>query len=212
MTLEDLGSLSTGIDILDRKLGGGIPVGTVTALSASPASQSELFLYELATTRETVYLSTIRTEDAVVDALDDRGVDFDTVEICRVSEGDPVGTAERVLTELSEGVNVIIDPVDVLEASDSTSYRWFLAELKQRVTGTTNAAFLHCLADEATPAQRRNTFHLADIVLQLSTEVNGDSVENRLTVPKFRSGRSVEDVIKLDMTSEVQVDLSRNIL
>ena len=212
MTLEKRGPISTGIDILDRKIGGGIPVGTVTALSASPASQSELFLYELAATRRTVYLSTLRTEDAVAAVLDDRDIDLDTIEVFRIDEGDPIGTAEQALDELSEETNMIVDPVDVLESSDSTSYRWFLAELNQHVTGTTNTAVLHCLDDDVTPGQRRNTIHFADIVLQLSTEVSGDGIENRLTVPKFRTGQSVEEVIKLDMTSEVEVDLSRNIL
>ena len=50
--------LSTGIEVLDRKLGGGVPKGTIIALSALPASQSELFLYEMAAVRETVYLTT----------------------------------------------------------------------------------------------------------------------------------------------------------
>ncbi|PSP59844.1 transcriptional regulator, partial [Halobacteriales archaeon QH_7_66_37] len=39
--------LRTGIDVLDRKLGGGLPAGSMVTLSASPRSQAELFLYEL---------------------------------------------------------------------------------------------------------------------------------------------------------------------
>lgn len=212
MSLEKTEVLPTGIEILDRKLEGGIPTGTVTVLSASPASQSELFLYEFAATRQTVYLATIRTEDAIEEVLDSRDVDSGPVDVIRVDEGDPIGHAERILADLPDRVNIVIDPVDVLETSDGTSYRWFLAQLKQRVTDTPSAAMVHCLRDESTPELRRNTLHLADLVLQLSTDVSGDSVVNRLTVPKFRSGQSVEEVIKLDMTSEVEVDLSRNLL
>lgn len=212
MKLEDNGILRTGIDILDRKLGGGIPTGTVTAFSASPASQSELLLYELASTRQTLYLATIRTEDSIEDVLHDRGVDSGMVETIRIDEGDPIGHADRILADLSDGTNVLVDPVDVLEGADETSYRWFLAELKQRVSGTSNVAVLHCLSDDPVPDHRRDTLHLADLVLQLSTDVRGDSITNRLTVPKFRSGQSIEEVIKLDMTSEVEVDLSRNLL
>ena len=53
--------LRTGIEVLDRKLDGGIPAGSIVALTADPASQAELFLYELTATRGTLYLSLDRT-------------------------------------------------------------------------------------------------------------------------------------------------------
>ncbi len=204
-------SLQTGIDILDRELGGGIPSGTVTALSADPASQSELFLYELADTRRTVYLSTVRAVDAIEDLFEYRRLDQDSVETIRIDDDDPIDHAQAIVADL-DGVNVIVDPVDVLEACDSRRYRRFLAELKRQVSESTAMACLHCLRDESKPANRRYTVHVADLVFQLTTEIKGDSIENRLAVPKFRTGQSVEEVIKLDLTSEVEVDLSRNIL
>ena len=57
--------LRTGIDVLDRKLDGGIPEGSIVALTADPASQAELFLYELTATRGTLWLSLDRTATAV---------------------------------------------------------------------------------------------------------------------------------------------------
>lgn len=212
MTLDAQDALKTGIDTLDRKLGGGIPFGTVTALSASPASQSELLLYELADTRETVYLSTIRTGDAIVDTLDGRAVDTGTVEAIRLDTDEPVDHAQTVLADLGDGVNLVVDPVDVLEGAGDGQYRQLLADLKQRVTGTSSVVVLHCLTDGETPTRRRDTLHVADLVFDLATEIRGDSVTNRMAVPKFRTGQSIEDVIKLDLTSEVEVDTTRNIL
>lgn len=212
MTVAERDTLRTGIELLDRKLGGGIPTGSVAALAASPASQSELFLYEIATTRQTVYLTTIRAEDAVATVLEDRGIDPDGVDVIRVDDEDPLGHARSVIADLPDGVTLIVDPVDVLESGAGTQYRRFLADMKERATGTTSVVVLHCLRDEPTPVHRRDTMHLADLVFQLSTEVSGDSVVNRLTVPKFRTGQSIEEVIKLDMTAEIEVDLSRNIL
>ena len=62
--------LRTGIDVLDRKLDGGIPAGSMVTLSAPPSSQAELFLYELTATRGTLWLSLNRTAEAVTDSVE----------------------------------------------------------------------------------------------------------------------------------------------
>jgi len=62
--------LSTGIDVLNRQLDGGIPTGSIVLFSADPASQSELLLYEVTAVRMALYLTTIRSDQAVQDALD----------------------------------------------------------------------------------------------------------------------------------------------
>ena len=64
------GRLETGIDVLDRKLNGGLPPGSIVAFTASPASQSELLLYELTAARGTLYLTTERSDQAVRDAIE----------------------------------------------------------------------------------------------------------------------------------------------
>ena len=56
------------IDALDRELEGGLPGGSLVAYTAPPASQSELLLQELTAARDTLYMTTERTEDAVEDA------------------------------------------------------------------------------------------------------------------------------------------------
>jgi KaiC/GvpD/RAD55 family RecA-like ATPase len=212
MTLDERRVFRTGIEVLDRKLGGGIPMGTVTALSASPVSQSELFLYEMATRRQTVYLSTIRTAESITETLENREVDTQRVEAIRIDADDPLEHTQSVLSDIPDAVTVIIDPVDVLETAGGSRYRRFLSELRQGASRTSTTVILHCLREEPTPDRRRDTMHVADLVFELATEVRGDSIVNRLTVPKFRDGQSVEDVIKLDLTTEVEVDTSRNIL
>lgn len=203
-------SLATGIDIIDRKLNGGIPLGSVVAISASPESQSELFLYDLATTRETVYLSTVRTVNTVDAALDAQAIDPETVETIRADPQSPLESATAIIEELPSGTNLIIDPVVPLEECSAGRYRQFLADLKQRAVEHGHVVILHCLRDP-TPDRRQDTVHVADVVFSLATETEGQSVVTRLTIPKFRGRQSVEDVIKLDLTSEVEVDVSRNI-
>lgn len=64
--------VATGIDVLDRKLAGGLPPGTIVAYTARPASQSELLLYQLTAARRTLYLSTQRSAEAVSHAMERR--------------------------------------------------------------------------------------------------------------------------------------------
>lgn len=212
MSVGGTGTLATGIDVLDRKLGGGVPLGGVVTISAPPASQSELFLYEFAATRETVYLSTLRTPETVQKALDAQEIDSESIETVHVDPDRPLAHASELLDELAAETNVVLDPMGPLEEGKPAAYRRFLADLKQRTVENGNVAFLHCLREPKPPDKRRLTNYVADIVFELETDTEGQSVVNRLTVPKFRGGQSVEDVIKLDLTSEVEVDVSRNIV
>lgn len=202
--------LPTGIDVLDRKLDGGIPPGRIVALSASPTSQSELFLYELASVRETVYLSTERSGSAVRDVLQRTGTDPETVEVHRVDEN-PLDEAERAVRGLSDRTTVIVDPVELLERQDTSGYRDFLNELKQRLVENDSIAVLHCLDRRTLPEARDTTEYLADIVFDLSMDVRGETLENHLLVPKFRGGRALDERIKLNLTAEVTIDISRTI-
>lgn len=212
MRPDEKESLRTGIETIDRELKDGIPNGTVAVLSANPASQSELFLYELTAARESVYLSTVRTADSVRDVFESREIDSDSNEVIRLDDEDPLTHGRRILSDLSDGVTLIVDPMDPLERKEAGEYRRFLAEMNDRVSGTAIVAVLHCLRHETTLAHRRETLHLADMVFDLQTEVRGDSIVNKLSIPKFRQGQSMEEVIKLDLTSEVEVDMSRNLL
>lgn len=64
--------VATGIDVLDRKLDGGLPPGTIVAYTVRPASQSELLFYELTAARRTLYLSTQRSAKAFFHAMEQR--------------------------------------------------------------------------------------------------------------------------------------------
>ncbi|WP_233255060.1 RAD55 family ATPase [Halopenitus persicus] len=203
-------TLSTGIDILDRKLDGGIPAGRTIALLASPACQSELFLYEMAAARETVYLTTERTTAEVELELERAGTSPDAVDVRRLDD-DPVGSARSALEGLTDESMLIVDPINALETADDDVYRAFLNDLKTRTVETGGIALLHCLDGRDVPAQRDRTEYHADVIFDLVTKLRGGSVENRLSLPKFRGGESLPNTIELDLTSDVTIDVSRKI-
>lgn len=203
--------LRTGIDVLDRKLSGGIPAGSVVALVAPPASQSELLLQELTVPRETLYLTTERSVEAVRDAFDRTNAPTGSPEIRRLDGETPVDAANRLVEALVEGATLIVDPVDPLEFQELARYRRFLNGLQTAMINTGGLAVLHCLDGHAPPPGRDSTIYMADVVFSLDTRISGESVENRLAVPKFRGGRALEETIKLELTERVLIDTSRDI-
>jgi KaiC/GvpD/RAD55 family RecA-like ATPase len=203
--------LATGIEVLDRKLNGGIPAGSIVALTAEPASQAELFLYELTATRGTLYLSLDRTGDAVTSSIRNARTQTGDPTVRDVAGEAPLDSATKLVGALPESSNLIVDPIDVLERHEPARYRNFMNELQNHIYNTGGLALLHCLDGRQVPMLRDTTEHMADIVFQLETRVSGDQIENRLAIPKFRGGVALNEVIKLELSEEVAIDTSRDI-
>lgn len=206
-----VGRLQTGIDVLDRKLDGGLPPGCIVAYTASPASQSELLLYELTAARGTLYISTERSDDAIRHCLETSQARVGSPTIRHITGEDPVVDARRLVGALPDGANLIVDTMDVLERTDVEDYRAFLNELKTQMLETGSIAVLHCLKRQDTPANRTATLHMADAVFDLETKIGATDLENYLTIPKFRAGGAPTERIKLELDEEMAIDTSRDI-
>ncbi|WIV66439.1 RAD55 family ATPase [Natrialbaceae archaeon AArc-T1-2] len=205
------GRLQTGINVLDRKLDGGIPPGCIVAYTADPASQSELLLYELTAARGTLYVTTQRSDDAVRHAIDSSMARVGSPTVRHLDSDEPLSEATRLIGALPDGANLIIDPVDVLERTDRHEYVDFLNTLKDRMLETGSLAFLHCLKSDAEPENRPTTTHVADAVFDLRTTVGATELENFLTIPKYRRGGAPSETIKLELSERVEIDTSRDI-
>ena len=204
--------LHTGIDVLDRKLGGGIPEGSLVALCARPASQAELFLYELTATRGTLYLSLDRTAQSVTASIKQTPANTGDPTVRHISGEAPLDNAGKLVSALPENSNLIVDPVDVLESQEPPSrFRSFMNDLHNHLVNTGSLGVMHCLNGRTVPPLRDSTEHFADVIFQLDTTTTNDEVENRLAIPKFRGGRAPADIIKLDLVEEVSIDTSRDI-
>lgn len=205
------GRLATGITVLDRQLEGGIPAGSIVLLEAEPASQSELFLYELTATRGTLYLTTVRSEQGVRDGLDRATTRTGNPTVREVGGDAPLDKVNRLVGTLPEEANLIVDIADVLERFDRMRYRHFLNGLQTQMVNTGGLAILHGLKGQSVPENRDMSRHVADVVFDLRTDIDGAEVDNRLVVPKFRGGRALEEPIKLKLTEAVSIDTSRDI-
>lgn len=204
--------LRTGIDVLDRKLDGGIPAGSMVALTAHPASQAELFLYELTATRGTLWLSLDRTAEAVTVSMENTPAETGDPTVRHISGEAPLDNAGKLISALPETSNLIVDPLDVLESQEPPSrFRSFMNDLQNHIFNTDSLAIMHCLDGRSVPPLRDTTEHFADVVFDLQTDATGDEVKNQLAIPKFRGGRAPSDIIKLDLVEEVSIDTSRDI-
>lgn len=204
-------TLATGIEVLDRKLDGGIPAGKVLVLSAPPVSQSELFLHEMASVRPTIYLTTERTVTDIRESLRQTETPTEGIEVRSVDTGDPLSDATEIVKEMSAETTLILDRMQLLERSQPEPYVAFLNDLKEWTAETGSLSVLHCLEGRNVPVQRDRTEYLADIVFSLSSEVRGGTLQNDLAVPKFRGGEALEEAIDLDLTTDVNIDVSRKI-
>jgi len=204
--------LETGIEVLDRKLEGGIPAGSIVVLSAAPASQAELFLYELTATRGSLWLSLNRSAEAVTESISNTPTETGDPTIRHISGEAPLDNAGKLVSALPEKSNLIVDPVDVLESQEPPSrFRSFMNDLQNHIFNTDSVAIMHSLDGRSVPPLRDTTEHFADAVFHLETDVGGDEIENRLSVPKFRGRKAPIETIKLDLEEEVSVDTTRDI-
>lgn len=195
--------------MLDRRLGGGLPPGSLAALVAPPESQSELFLRALCDTRDAVYLSTLRPAVEVEQQLDDAGVENVSVRSC-----DPeTFTAEPAqhLSNIPEGGVVVIDPFNSVETVDRNRHVAVLDTLKSRLEAAGAIGMVHCLADDADGAGRTRTLARSDLVCEVDIVRTSLSIDTRLYVTKFRGGSALTEPVKVKLTDTVSVDTSRDI-
>lgn len=200
--------LSTGIELLNRRLDGGFPPGSLVALTAPPETQSELLLSELASERSTCFVSTIRP---AAEVETDVGANCPDLSTTRAGPDELLDAPSRVLDGVEERSNLVVDPVDVVEDAGRSEYLDFLDEVKARVEETGSVAVLSGVDADPTPAQRRLTLKRADLVMKLFFSVKSREVTTSLVVSKFRGGSALKEPIKLLLTDRVRIDTSRDI-
>lgn len=231
--------LPTGIDSIDRQLGGGIEAGSLVSFLTPPAAQSHSILEQLMKERPTTYITTLRSRRAIQHDLQHYSSDEIEISIYEVGEActemsnkmeQLVGSEihrlntidrETTLDDIDEivksvdtSVNIIIDPVNPLERSDSrVAYQNLLKNLKSKILETDSLCILHSTRLESPPPFRETSLTMSDVVWELDV-VSGrkDNLEIQTRIPKNRGGDAVlEKVTLVVYGTEVYTDDSRNI-
>jgi len=226
--------ISTGIEKIDRELSGGIEVGSLFAISAGPAMQSEALFQPMMQEQPTYYLTTLRDPRAVkkpLEALDQklavkdlrntREIDNEFVKqitgsrtqtFSRNDEDEPLENVYEAVEGIDEQVNVVVDPVNPLEQTENrTLYREVLNQLKSTLLDTDSIGILHCHRLDDVPPLRDVTLAMSDVVLDLDLVSEKRQKQYKVTIPKNRGGEPLLDESNIVIDSEVWVDDSRNI-
>lgn len=227
--------LATGIEGIDRELSGGLEPGSLLAVRAGPATQSEALLHTLMERRPTLYLSTLRTAEAVRGRLDGRFAELLVEDVLgpqtmdNERSTDLLGTRTRSVsqTETTAGaldgvyealdrvdrrMNVLIEPINPLERTDfRTGYRELLTKLKSTAVETGGLAVLHCVRPDQPPELRDVTLTISDVVVDLELTRDRGDLEYQLTIPKNRGGTTLLEKTTVKFDSRVWIDDTRAI-
>lgn len=211
-------NLSTGVDLLDRQLDGGVPPGRIVALMAPPDTQSELLVKRLVAERNSLYLSTLRPEWEIEEELRDhvqkaKGPEAGTndVQVREVSPEAVVADPDDVLAALDKQSMLVVDAANEFEHEDRTQYAEFLNSVKKRLWQTGSVGLMYGIEESPLPPARAITLRRADLVWQLRIAVDPEAISYNLIVSKVRGGQAPTEPIKLTLTDDVRIDTSRDI-
>lgn len=209
---------STGIENLDRKLGGGFPAGALIVIEAPAGSAGEEFAHEFARTdaHSTLYLSLARPQSLVEADLERNGsLSGNSV----VYMGDELEMDGGWLMELAEyqddwlSHSIVVDPY----TEYALAFPEDEAALRELAVGVREAAGVLCLLVHpgATPREARisrQVKHLADVVFEYRPGDSSDPTDE-LAIPKHRqreeTSLELPAVMELDMTEELTLSGDR---
>jgi len=207
-TASGTNRLATGIDALDRAMGGGVPPGRLVVLVADPGVQSELIVDSVLSQRDTLFVTTDRPDWEVMKDIEP-GLGSGEVTIREHTPDSLLSGLDTLLDQIGTSSNFIIDSVNELELVPRQRYRIFLSDVKRRLFETGSLGLLTGVTVGHESA-RDLTLRRADIVWRLETRTTDRAIENRLTVPKFRGGAAMTETVKLELTDEIRVDTSED--
>lgn len=211
--------LPMGIQPIDEKLE-GIEKGSVVGIIGDPKSPAPLFLYHLATTGPTKYITTStptsiiekRISDIAGDRERDDDVDMSNVEFTDLQE-DQNSHNSRIREKLNEAVeegtqNIVIDTFTDVSNVDH-NYRKLIQKLHKTAEETDGIIYIYFARPDvdALEAEKQEVLHACDSIFHLKTEIRGgENIYHNLIVTKFGSKALPKSTIRLDYTDEVTLN------
>ena len=230
--------LSSGIYVLDRSMGGGIPGGSVVYISATTKSMSEVFLYQFTQSRKTYYFCTERRPKYV--QQDIVNMNFDTSQIVFVDvygsyfmspQGEMIDIGgngfmdakivefmeynlKSILSEETDGeINIIVDTFTFFMNLNLNSgiVRRLMNIIYETTKETGGLTFLYSLKDSHDQKLENEIVNTCDAIFDVDIEKTGDKIISKLSIPKIRGMTPTAEMIKFKIGEGIQIDTSRDI-
>ncbi|MDF1557502.1 MAG: RAD55 family ATPase [ANME-2 cluster archaeon] len=230
--------ISSGIYVLDRSIGGGLPAGSMVYISATTKSMSEVFLYQFTQSRKTYYFTTERRPEYV--KKDIMNMNFDVSEISFVDvygsyylspQGDMIDNVgneyvdakiiefieynlSNILSEETNGpVNIIIDTFSFFLNLNVNKgmIRRLLNILYETSKETSGLTFLYGMKDSIDPRMENEILNTCDAIFDVDLEKTGDKILSKLSIPKIRGMTPTTEMIKFKIGEGIQIDTSKDI-
>ena len=235
---EQIPLQTTGIAVLDRTIGGGLPAGSMTYFSADPRSMSEIFIYQFTQSRKTYYFTTGRRPKYVFEDIVNAGFDPSNIIFVDIyseyyfsSHGDMtenVGNeyVDSKIIEFTEynirniendskgeDINIIIDSFSFfMNLSVNSGITKQLTNLLYETTKNLQClTYLYCLKGGQSEHIENAILFNSDVIFEVNLERASDKVVNTLSIPKIRGMVPNAEIIKFKIGEGVQIDTSRDI-
>ncbi|NPE28888.1 recombinase RecA [Methanococcoides sp. SA1] len=229
---------STGIYILDRILGGGLPLSSMIYFSADPRSMAEVFLYEFTQSRKTYYFTTGRRPKYIMrdilnqhldpsriifidiyseyyftplgDMIDNVGNEYVDSKIIEFAEYN----LDNIQNDVGdEAINIIFDNFSFfmnLNVNPGLLKRLtnIIYETSKEINSMTYLYSLKGCYDEHIENEVLNA---SDVIFDVSVDRSCDHIVSKLAIPKIRGMVPNSDVLKFKVSEGVQIDTSRDI-
>jgi len=228
---------TTGIEVLDRTLGGGLPSGSVTYIYADAKSMAEVFLYQFTQARKSYYFSNERRPAYVLHDIE--SFDFKTSDITFVDiyseyyftdHGEMVDNVgnefvdakivefteynlKKILAEEEEDINIIFDSFSFylnLKVNPGIIKR--LINIIYETTKRLNClSFLYGLKDTHDKNLENEILKSCDVIFDVDLDKSSDKISNRLSIPKIRGRVPTVEMIRFKVGDGVQIDTTKDI-
>jgi KaiC/GvpD/RAD55 family RecA-like ATPase len=228
----------TGIDILDRILGGGLPSGFVVCIIADATSMAEVFLYQITQARRSYYFVTERRPMYVLKDIQKLGLRTDDIIVVDVySEYYLNSTGEfsdnirneradtsivqfteynlkKILAKGEQDVNIIFDTFTFyLNLNVNPGIIKQLINLIYETTQNLRClSFLYGLSSARDRILEYEILNLSDVVFNIALEKKPDKVSNILSIPKIRGRAEISEIIRFKIEEGIQIDTTKDIV
>lgn len=228
----------TGIFILDRSLGGGLPARSLVYFSADARSMSEVFLYQFTQARKTYYFTTSRRpmfiqNDIINMNFDPSNVTF--VDIYSEYYLTPFGemvdnigneyvdakiiefteyNLKNIVTDAKDSdVNIIVDNFSFyMNLNVNLGLLKRLTNILYETTKQMDClTYLYGLKNSHPENVENDILNASDVIFDVALDRGIDKITSKLAIPKIRGMVPSADMIKFKVGDGVQIDTSRDI-